>query len=429
MPTSKACASIAAAAHKSARRSPDVWTSKAAAAMKAMITRVWAIKPRIHNVIHSTGRTYQPFEFRDIATIFLDLDPAVSDEDHLRSLQPAAQRLCGETSEVRLDDVLCTLDCVFHTHSWLFVASIDREDADAVGYRVITFWIGQHDVALVEALLKDLQRGRTLEDFVEAAETLAMSRQVAIVSRGETTRLAPFIVESERVRLQLLSFVTGIQRPRATGRLASDVDVIEGEDPFPAASASSRAWMVKWFTPLSGTHARTTVLPAFLSADGLQGFADSMADVFRDADGRPDTADLVRYLIQNRIHQASVPHGWVSQATNWLRQNPERLAQFTTAVARLVYPGQNVSHWNQGSPGIVRCGHGDQWRQVAVTLYDYAVTVRPSARPGSAFLDVGDAEDAVNETRVARSHRRVFDRRALEAAMRGLMDAVDAGGY
>jgi len=60
-----------------------------------------------------------------------------------------------------------------------------------------------------------------------------------------------------------------------------------------------------------------------------------------------------------------------------------------------------------------------------VTLYDYAVTVRPSARPGSAFLDVGDAEDAVNETRVARSHRRVFDRRALEAAMRGLMDAVD----
>ena len=64
-----------------------------------------------------------------------------------------------------------------------------------------------------------------------------------------------------------------------------------------------------------------------------------------------------------------------------------------------------------------------------MALGDSSVTVRPSARPGSAFLDVGDAEDAASETRVARSHRRVFDRRALEAAMRGLMDAVNAGGY
>ena len=428
------CDDMAKAASEQARLDPSAWRARTASAMDTMLTRSGMMTHKIH-AIQAGGTSHNLSDFRDKTTVFEDLDRNLSDDDHLRAMRPALTRLC---SEVGTDtSVEWTLGGrLLHTPSWLFIVSIIRShgNAAAASCAVETFWVGYHDpCSIKEELLeavKEQEPAQTADDIIHFIRTLAMSRQVATISQGRTTRLAPFAAVSEPFRLQLLSFVTGIQKPTVVARLAGDVvAVIEGDDQFPVLDARSRVRMVKWSTDAAGTNAETKVLPAFISADGLREFADAMTDIFHFATARPNTADLVRYLVQDKIHQVAVIHFWERGATDWLRQSSERLAQFTKAVARLVYPGQNVSPWNQSTPGTVRCGRGDQWWQVAVTLYDYAVTVRPSARPGSAFLDVGDAEDAASETRVARSHRRVFDRRALEAAMRGLMDAVDAGGY
>ena len=423
------CDDMAKAASEQARLDPSAWRARTAAAMDTMLTRAGAMTHKIHAVQAGDTSRNLP-DFRDRTTVFEDLDPDVSDDDHLHALQPALTRLCGEVATDT--SVEWTLGGrLLHTPSWLFIVSITRShgNAAAASCAVETFWVGYHEPCSIEELLEavnEQEPTQTIDDLADFIKMLAKSRQVGIISQGVTTRLAPFSVESERFRLQLLSFVIRMQKPTVVARLAGDVvAVIEGEDPFPALDARSRVRMVKWSTDAAGTNAETRVLPAYVSADGLRAFVNSMTEIFHFATARPNTADLVRYLVQDRIHQVAVTHFWEREATDWLRDNSERLAQFTSAVAKFVYPGQDVSLWNQSTPGIVRCGHGDQWRQVAVTLYDYAVTVRPSARPGSAFLDVGDAEDAVNETRVARSHRRVFDRRALEAAMRGLMDAVD----
>ena len=425
------CNEMAAEASRMALLGPIAWRVKVATIMKSMLKRVERIAPMIDAV--NGGRIYpSTWDFNWTEPVFTDLDPKFSDEDHLNALRPVFTRLC---SKIATDEPLAsTLDgSVLHTPSWMFRVFISRFNDGSVrpilaraSCCVEVLWTGRHDACSIEELLGVLNELKPVHTTAEAIQfiwTLAEARRDAIISRQETTHLAYFTLQSGQARLLLLSFTTGIRQPTLVAQLNNNVVVVmDGENRSPESGV---VWMVEWSVRFNGAYTQTTVLPASVSAEGLQAFFNVMGDVLRDASKRPNTANLVRYLIQNEIHQTSIQHKWPLETTNYLRQNHERFAQFTVAVAQLVYPDRSASRWNQSSAGIVHCGHGDQWWQVVVTLGNDSVTVRPSARPGSAFLDVGDAEDAASETRVARRNRRVFDRRVLEAAMRRLMDAVD----
>lgn len=423
---SNTCASIAAAAREGVRLSPSAWTRQTAAAMEALIASTWAMSSKIGDVVNHGSTAHPPAHFRHASTIFPDLDGRVSDEDHLRALRPAIERLCSAVTPG--DTVQCTQDCVFHARSWLFIASIVRGDEETASCDVKAFWIGRNDSRATSKFLGKLHRDDvSLAEFADLVETVVTTRQVAII--GGTTaplRLAPFPV-SVRFRLLLLAFASGVQHERANA-LADRVIALEDTEPYPVVGAATvrRARMVRWSTSPSGTYAQITVLPACLRVAGLWAFFNTVADVFGAAGEKPDTAALVDYLVASgMIHQAPPRrHPWSPLLSAYLDANTERLAQFTKAVARLVYPNL-LTHPVPNTPSKVKCGLGNEWWQVAVVLANNSVTVRASAQSTLAFMDVGDVDDAASETRVARSMGRVFSRRALEAAMRGLMDAVD----